>query len=71
MVEAHFGYAQRFSMMIGSLHFISFFFGLDLFVADYFDKLLLCVRQRLALEVWRGILDCKVKMGIVGLVGCW
>ncbi len=25
MVEAHFGYARRLSVMIGSLHFISFF----------------------------------------------
>jgi hypothetical protein len=41
MVEAHFDYAL--SVMIGSSNFIIFFFGLDLFVADYFDKLLLCV----------------------------
>jgi hypothetical protein len=39
MVEAHCGYARQLSVMIGSLHFISFFFGLDLFVVDYFDKL--------------------------------
>jgi hypothetical protein len=56
-------------VMIGSLHFISFFFGLDLFVVDYFDKL--CVWQCSMLEVWRGIFDCKAKMDIVGLVCCW
>jgi hypothetical protein len=57
-------------MMINTLDFIFFLFGLDLFVANYFDTLL-CVQQRLALENWRGILDCKVKLGVVGLVSCW
>jgi maltodextrin utilization protein YvdJ len=71
MVEAHCGCAQQLQVMIDTLYFISFLFGLDLFVVNYFDTLLLCVQQRSALENWRGTLDCKAKLGVVGLVSCW
>jgi len=51
------------------IFFIFFWFGFVCWWL-FFDKLL-CVRWCSTLEVWRGILDYKVKMGIMGLVCCW